>query len=429
MNTCIRLGACALLLLSGYAEAAHADGQLSVVLRAPEPGQQQRRLIYDQGSLRILYSDRVRSGAREYFAAGVAIPPLVVGPVRYRGLQRDLHAAPSLPISLDSLFEPGRAVLDTEPGRSGPVGMVARAGNLGFSVVRVDSRWTRAAAALALEADEQADLGVRFVYMNTLLEADEPPGSWRLPASYTRERTLGHLGFELRHRYLRYRLAMPFGATVVPALRMQLGLRLPLSRSSVELGGLIHTPGYVDAQGRGASSEASALLRANLRATDDVTITVAARGVILARDAMPREFRETESTVQLRALFSPGKLRVRGESSLERETDHSGAVQHAVSIAASAGYEGALGTLNAGIEHDGNGFAITASAQVAISVTRLGADFTRTINGSDPGHSARYFVRVASDAGTFRVDARREEDGVVPISLSWTYSGALPSHQ
>ncbi len=429
MNTFIRLCAYALLFTAGYAQAIPVDGQLDVSLRSPEPGQQQRRLIYDQDSLRILYSDVVRDGTREYFASGLAVPALIAGPVRYRGLQRDLHAAPALPISLDSMFGPDSPVLATDPARAGPVGMVARAGNLSFSVLRVESRWTRAAAAVYLEGDSEEAPGARFVYMRTLLETDESPGFWRLPADYTRKRTLGHLGFELRHRYLRYRFAMPFGATVAPALRMQLGLRLPVLRSSIDIAGLIHTPGYIDAQGRGTTSEAAALLAMDLRAAEDLTVTFAVSGAVLPRDPIPREFRETESTARLRAVFSPAQLSFRGESSLQRETDHRGVAEHAVRSGVSAGYQGTCGSLHAGIERRDDNTVIDVSVEARLPLVRVGADVRRTLTESEAVYGARYFVVVTRDSGTFRIDAQSDEDGTVPLALSWTYSGAIPSPQ
>ncbi len=412
--------------------AAPDDGtsaRLSLSLRADESRRQDRRIVYTDERLRILYTDTVRDGVLQSYTAGFAAPVFLAGPLQYSGLDRDLHAAPPLTMSLDSLFGAGSVTLDIDPPQNGLRGMVGSSAGTEFSVLRLDNEWTRVAVALHIPVEARTETDLRIVLMQTRLEACEPPMSWRLPESYREARRLNHLGVEFRHEALRYRLIMPYGDAVRPAVRLQVGFRRRGPSWDAGFAGLLQTPGYTDAQGRRPDEEASGLVRLEVGIVPSVRLLLTGLTALMHADDLPRAYRETDTRASARLNVNPGPLDIRVSADLRRQTDHYADATFDTNLGGRLRYSLKQLQLEGSAGRTGSHFEAEARLAYSHAGMSLSTQAAWRFEPDAVSVRTRHVVELRRGYSVLRAEAHADGDEQLPISLRWTYAGPLPSRQ
>ncbi|TVQ21567.1 MAG: hypothetical protein EA383_16855 [Spirochaetaceae bacterium] len=406
-----------------------AAARLSLTLRTDAPHRQDRRVVYTDDRLRILYTDTVRDGILQNYTAGFAVPVLHAGPLQYSGLDRDLHTAPPLSMSLDSLFGAGGVALNTDPPQNGPRGMVGSSAGTEFSVLRLDSEWTRVAVALHIPVEPSTETDLRIVFMRTQLEAVETPTSWRLPETYREDRRLHHLGVEFRHAALRYRLIVPYGDSVRPAVRMQMGFRRTGRSWDAGFGGLLQTPGYTDAQGRRPNEEASGLVQLGVGIVPAVRLSFTGLAALLHADDLPRAYRETDTRGSVRLSIDRGPLDIRISADLRRRTDHYANARLDTTLGARLRYSLKQLQVEGSAERTDSHVDADARLEYALASLRLSTQASWRFEAEAVSVRTRHALEHRRGYSVLRVEAHMDGDDQLPIVLRWTYAGPLPSRQ
>lgn len=396
-------------------------------LRAQTASHHSRRVVYHDDLVQALYSDTVRDGELVQYRAGFAFAVVAAGPLVLHGIDRDIHDSPRLPLSVDSIFRRGDVRLDTNPPQTGLSGLAVSAGGAGLSLLRLDSVWMRRTATATIRPSETAhDLAVRFVFTDTQLEASEPEESWRLSESHTYGRRVFHLATELYSSVLTWRLVIPYGETVSPAVRMQAGVRFRGSRMSLGLAGLVHTPRYINASGHRATDAASALVNAGLNLGNAFSASFAGRSRILQAGILPQAFRETEQHGRFRAELRHAAFRLSGEVDAERSTDTSGDEHTAVASTVGLGYSHPVGGLSASATRAEDHLDLEAAINFEIAGVRAHGDFRVRYLDDDVQRRSRYTVSIDRESGVLRGSFGLEDGELSPVTLSWSYAGPIP---